>query len=732
MPTPRFIRTVRRPIAAVRPRRGGAFTLVELLVAIAVVAFLMVGVGQIFRSVGDLTSTGTALAEVEQMARAIERQMRDDFEALSSMAPDQTFIAIRMREVGDTNRNKRLDADEIAVYLTQEDRDADGRDIGDGVIDGPYDEGSRAVTVRLDEIAFLAAPLNGGFESYEQGEFGGTGVIASEARIYYGHGLRPPRDPNWPPEDPDDPASPRVPQRLYFPDGDFAQGPGQLANDPNDAENRFVRDLGGEYSAGGFDTGDFMNATGRNEFAGSWALTRQALLLGGGDVAGPQDTALAPAAVGNSREHAPYIRDLETLDRFWGFAGLGPYNFGLDHVGPRSGRYDARNVSETFPSAPRLIQHGRVDICAQGLRDVRRWLEGEPWPDTGATTPLAIDQQVSAPFESGRFSSAASEDGYATNIGFTDSAFNNPTRGPRAALWQRPDPSGSAPTPYLQTREGVRAAIAGAMTRLLVEDDPVFYDRSRDQEAVTYPIRNFETPNDPVDAFMDQHAILSSRCSNFEIAWRLADPDWPRVTHRDGIDFDNDGTPELREGDPVWIDITPMNPAQFGAGVDDVRSTVRNWLFELDPNGRLTGAPPAFGAQPSNNGGFSAEQLASEQPELGYDDWRNPDGDQLATGEFANAVIEFGETASPGVGSGSPNGWPGAYNPDLTMGAPPGQKEYLAIWPFHAASVSGDGYTETPFPKKIQIRVRMTLHDEQNRLAGGKTFEFIFDVAPGG
>ena len=104
------------------------FTLVEMLVAIGIISFLVVGIGQIFRSVGGLVSVGTAVSEVEQMARAIERQMRDDFEALSGTLAEDTFIAIRMREIGDVNRNGTLDSDETALYLSQEDREADSRD----------------------------------------------------------------------------------------------------------------------------------------------------------------------------------------------------------------------------------------------------------------------------------------------------------------------------------------------------------------------------------------------------------------------------------------------------------------------------------------------------------------------------------------------------------------------------------------------------------------------------
>lgn len=715
-----------RPTA--RPTARRAFTLIELLIAVGVIAFLIVGIGQIFRSVSSLVSIGVASAEVEQMARSIERQLRDDFEALSAMNPEDTFIAVRMREIGDVNRSGEVDdPEETAVYLTFEDRDADNRDIADGIIGAPYDEGSRAVTVRVDEIVFLARPRSGAFTSFEQSRFGDQTATAPEARIYYGHLLRPPLDPTWPPDTPSA-TTPRVPQRFFIPDGDFGRHAG------DQSQNRFVTDLNALYgsvngSVNGADF-DFSTVTGRNEFAASWMLGRQALVLAGGEAAGNKDTSFPESSFGNEREYAPYIRDIETIDRLWGNQAL---DFQLDHHGPQSGVYDGNSSNNIFPPAPRLIQHGRVDLVAQDLRDVKRWLEGEPWPMDGISPPMLMNQ-LSAPFFAGRFSPDAQADRYTNGSSgpLDDVAFGQlPVRtiqSVRSMLWQQPD---SNVVNFTALRLGSRTAIAGVFTRILADETPPYIDRNRDTSMINQPVDNMELPIDVEDAFMDSHAILTGSCSNFEIAWRLAVPDWPKAS-RD-IDVDGDGVPEFRNGDRIWIDITPLDKtANSENQVNNSRSTVQNWqLGNIVSNAPFAIGDVGFGSL--LGGGFSvtfAEDdfgLANHQPELGYQDWHNVVGTRYG---FRLGQAVPGNPAATRLNN--PMVPTPIYNPDISMGAPEDEREYLAIWPFRAPNANGIGYETEGFPKKLQFRIRMTLHDSQNRLKGGRTFEYIFDVTSGG
>jgi len=75
------------------PARGvRAFTLAEIVVAVGASVLLTVGVGQIFQSVGSIVSQGAAIAEVDQLARSIERQIRDDFDALNQMKDRKSVV----------------------------------------------------------------------------------------------------------------------------------------------------------------------------------------------------------------------------------------------------------------------------------------------------------------------------------------------------------------------------------------------------------------------------------------------------------------------------------------------------------------------------------------------------------------------------------------------------------------------------------------------------------------
>jgi type II secretory pathway pseudopilin PulG len=71
--------------------RKRAFTLAELMVAVAVLIVVIVATSQIFGIAGRVTGLGEATANLMQEAATIERQLRDDFKALS----DDGFFLIR-------------------------------------------------------------------------------------------------------------------------------------------------------------------------------------------------------------------------------------------------------------------------------------------------------------------------------------------------------------------------------------------------------------------------------------------------------------------------------------------------------------------------------------------------------------------------------------------------------------------------------------------------------------
>jgi len=690
-----------------RARRGRlAFTLPELLVAIGAVALVVVGIGRIFQSISDLVGTGAALSEVDQMARTIERQLREDFAALNEMAADETFIAIRMREIGDVNRNNEVDGDpampspgnERAIYISLDDREADERDIIDGLFDTPYEEGSRAITTRLDEIMFLApAPAGTELTSFQTDRAGRALRRAPFARIYYGHALRPAPDPEWPP-DPDATDPPRVPRRQFIADGDFGQ--------PVGATNRFTEAFSGALTSA---ADELDTVAGRNEYAGDWMLARHALLLDGGLAAGPltsfrdQSGELRDNLEGEQIEYAPFVRDAQTLHRFW--ENLRATDGAFDHAGPSS-----LDGDPALPD-PRLLRHGRVDVCAQDLGDVRRWLEGEsPQWEIG-------DPVLAAPFDQGLLSRRS---GSAYGEWPRDLEWD-PQRpdGVQRFLWQRP-PNADFLTTFSRPEEafaanlrGIRSAIAGCFTRLQAEASPPQLDRREVAPGGSLPADppNAQQPIDPEDALMDSHAIIAENCSRFEIAWT----DGSTVREEFGVDFDNDGTPDLQEGDLVWFDITPIDPDDD----PDRRATYRQLWEEFG-----TGADPeiqfvAFSPQedpfpfPRDNEYAAVRTF----PELGYQDWRMPQT------PFPSDLLEIAEDDQVDPAN---NGLP-RYNPDLTGGATRGEQEYFAIWPFRLPDESGQ-YVR-PWPKELLFRIRLTLHDSQRRLRGGKDFEFIFNVS---
>ncbi|MEA5614852.1 prepilin-type N-terminal cleavage/methylation domain-containing protein [Nodularia spumigena] len=73
------------------PRR--AFTVIELLVAIAIVAIIATGLSVIFGSVGDAVTDGRRASEINRAAARIEQQIRDDLPASPATASSSSPTA---------------------------------------------------------------------------------------------------------------------------------------------------------------------------------------------------------------------------------------------------------------------------------------------------------------------------------------------------------------------------------------------------------------------------------------------------------------------------------------------------------------------------------------------------------------------------------------------------------------------------------------------------------------
>lgn len=649
--------------------RARAFTLSELVVAVGAAAILTASVGLLFRSVGDLSSNGIAAIQLDAAARVLERQLRDDFAAMSSLDAGETFLAIRFREVGDINRDNNVDPieGERGIYLTLDDREADLDDELDAyTLNGDGVKIGRGITTRLDEMVFLA---EGSYVSAQA--FGGAKAAQStHARIYYGHGLKPLPDPQFDYDDDDiDPNTglPRRPVRQYVPDGDFGARPGDVF----------------DFAPGTSVDQSGLIATGRNEYAADWSLARQAALLYGGNAPAAAPPIDEFSQTIGDRAYAPYIRDIELVDR-WGFwntdyTALVGVAVPLYGVAPDD---EAANIAE-----PRYLQGGRVDIIAQDINDVRRWLEGE--------RPVATGQPINyaGAYSAGFFVDNASTLGFITDppapAGFT---INHP-------LWPRLVPTAAGQDVSAINLVGLQSAIAGVFTRPLLDNNvPQIVDRRYDPT-----VSGMEFRERPDFDLMDTHTLLATRCSRFEIAWTDGTTVVEANTGNDGLDVNGDAVADYRVGDLVWFDISPI--------LDDDgdvirRNTLADWVNSAERDFVRFGDPR-----------FNTDSPVAIRT--------------LGTYLFPEIIPDsvISDTTLAGV-------TPPArllsflYDHRLTGGAQLDSgglgPEAYAIWGFREPLP--DGSYGRPWAKPMFIRVRATLHDRELRNTQGRTYEFTFNI----
>jgi prepilin-type N-terminal cleavage/methylation domain-containing protein len=158
-------RTVRTHPSALPLRGKGSirgFTLIELMIAIAVLLVVIAATSQIFGTASRVTGVGQATANIMQEAAVIERMMRDDIARLSA----DGFFAIRQVAVPNN----------ISIPLT-------GRLLNPTL---PF-----SAMIRADQLLFFADGVSG------MTTFGLTGGTSNQsqgttARIYYGHAFQLP------------------------------------------------------------------------------------------------------------------------------------------------------------------------------------------------------------------------------------------------------------------------------------------------------------------------------------------------------------------------------------------------------------------------------------------------------------------------------------------------------------------------------------------------------------
>jgi hypothetical protein len=274
---------------------------------------------------------------------------------------------------------------------------------------------------------------------------------------------------------------------------------------------------------------------------------------------------------------------------------------------------------------------------------------------------------------------------------------------------------------------------------------------------------------------MDIANLLAERCSSFEVAWSDGSTwqfDEPVRIETDGVfDSTDENTVDriLRRGDIIWFDMNFtrqdlwnvisgnfQSVASGGSGFDptDPRpAVVRNSLFsdidpEFDsPNDLLLAQQyypqPEPGVEIGDRRVGSSTEAPSTLP-LAYTDSA---GDRIDINGFISGQPAAGrENRLFGFRTLIEDTWNDSlneraeYSAELTGGVLPDQgDEYLAIFGFRDPNDAGNsldgpalvesGYAQ-PTLKPRFIRIRVTLHDRQFRIPGGRDYEFVFELDP--
>lgn len=297
-----------------RRRAVGGFTLIEILVAVGIVALVAVGIAQIFGAVGETVTRGRQIARFNQLAAQIERQMREDFAAMTR----DGFLVIRQQYADrDTDGVIDTDPESLGSYdgieVTEDDAEPRPR--------------------RVDEILFFR---RGDFVSAREPIHPDLIARSNEAMIYYGHGRR--------------------------------------AYDDGTVDNQYTRPVIGdpvaeltddEYALGRDDSG--FSETNPNRFASDWTLLRKVTLLVDDTEASAQSTAAIESiarSINLTNGNILLDNDIQIAGQpavSWPFRSLATLN---PELPPANGRVRSE------PQYPEL-ETGLVDIATASIESVR-------------------------------------------------------------------------------------------------------------------------------------------------------------------------------------------------------------------------------------------------------------------------------------------------------------------------------------------------------------------------
>ncbi len=138
------------------------FTLIELLVAIGAMALIAVGIAAVFGSVGKTVAGGRRISVLNEYAALVERQMRSDFESMT-----RDGVLLIRQSYADWDGTGTFPDDLPRIGVSFDDPNPRPR--------------------RVDEILFFR---HGQFSSARLPAVPGMNAQATEAMIYYGHGIK--------------------------------------------------------------------------------------------------------------------------------------------------------------------------------------------------------------------------------------------------------------------------------------------------------------------------------------------------------------------------------------------------------------------------------------------------------------------------------------------------------------------------------------------------------------
>jgi len=329
-------------------RRGvrGAFTLIEVMVAVGAIALVAVGLAAIFDAVGKTVSGGRRTSTLNNYAALLETQLRRDFDAMTR----DSFLVIRQQWT-----------DGVAVTTAG------------GAPDGTFDPDEDADTVplysgdptprgrRIDEILFFArTTANNGFRSRNQPIVPGLTVTSESAMIYLGHG-----------------------QQGREGSGDSYLDP-QL-DDLNDDGNALLG-LRGDPTL----PPELRNP---NYFASNWILVRRATLLVPQNTTLPFEISATPPF--GLRGEQPFNKDSQVSLLPASASIFRSYNRAFPLVLPDDSVY-VRGLGDNAETGP-MLASGLVDIATTDLTEIRQIAMTSVGPSSTDGLPRDIVRDTGIP-----------------------------------------------------------------------------------------------------------------------------------------------------------------------------------------------------------------------------------------------------------------------------------------------------------------------------------------------